>query len=496
MKLNCTEDKLNRAKHIQPLTKLLTNISDESFVMTVSAPYGGGKTFFIDLWKRYLEDNGYKTLYYNAWENDIANNPLMSFISCFDEFGLDNISWKELVESAADIFADEILLNPKIMGNCFNYVSPKLGCLVHNISFLGKKIKETSQLIKNKAECKNLFIEQVDNEKRKKEQIARLKAILKKIINKQKNHKLIVFIDDLDRCSPAYAIKFLEYVKHLFDIEGCIFVLAVDEEQLKSSVEVIYGNKNGEDFLSKIIDFKFNLPSPNISELIRYFANELKWNKYFKVLNVWQFSKKDKKDNFLDVFNTIAKVFHLSARDVLHICQDLNIVFNSHDVDLVSPTYLMLTYIMENYKYKIVKEIQPYVKEHRSYIQAINHYCSAKHYELSNSKEKSVLYQSGYQPIRINQQSHLTNFLTMLENDANISDEKRYTEAFFALSVSDFDQKRYSNVYQNSKKIIEDILVFDKEREKELQTIKDAMNNTNTLDNFLKGPFDNDEEDF
>lgn len=46
MKLNCAEDKLNRSKHLQPLTKLLDNLSEESFVMTVSAPYGGGKTFF------------------------------------------------------------------------------------------------------------------------------------------------------------------------------------------------------------------------------------------------------------------------------------------------------------------------------------------------------------------------------------------------------------------------------------------------------------------
>lgn len=58
MKLNCTEDKLDRSKHLKPLTKLLTNIGDESFVMTVSSAYGSGKTFFINEWQKYLNEGG------------------------------------------------------------------------------------------------------------------------------------------------------------------------------------------------------------------------------------------------------------------------------------------------------------------------------------------------------------------------------------------------------------------------------------------------------
>lgn len=50
-------DNLNRSKHIKPLTTLLSNIGNEdSFVMTVSAPYGGGKTFFVKMWQNYLKN--------------------------------------------------------------------------------------------------------------------------------------------------------------------------------------------------------------------------------------------------------------------------------------------------------------------------------------------------------------------------------------------------------------------------------------------------------
>lgn len=108
-----------------------------------------------------------------------------------------------------------------------------------------------------------------------------------------------------------------------------------------------------------------------------------------------------------------------------------------------------------------------------------------------------MVYPTRYQPIHINQQSHLTNFLNLLENNVDVSDKERYTEAFFALSVYDFDKKQYKNVYENSKKIIEDILVFDKERETELQIIKESMYELNTMDTFNSGPFYNDaDEDF
>lgn len=86
-------DKLKRSKHIIPLTTLLSNIGNEdSFVMTVSAPYGGGKTFFVKMWQNYLKEQNGHTLYYNAWENDFSINPLASFISCFSE--LDDVDPK------------------------------------------------------------------------------------------------------------------------------------------------------------------------------------------------------------------------------------------------------------------------------------------------------------------------------------------------------------------------------------------------------------------
>lgn len=58
---------------------------------------------------------------------------------------------------------------------------------------------------------------------------------------KQKELPAFIFIDELDRCRPSYAVEMLETIKHIFDISGVVFVVATDTEQLQHAVKVVYG---------------------------------------------------------------------------------------------------------------------------------------------------------------------------------------------------------------------------------------------------------------
>ena len=53
--------------------------------------------------------------------------------------------------------------------------------------------------------------------------------------------KAFLFVDELDRCRPDYAINYLETIKHVFDVHGLVFVLAVDYEQLECSAKALFG---------------------------------------------------------------------------------------------------------------------------------------------------------------------------------------------------------------------------------------------------------------
>ncbi len=84
--------------------------------------------------------------------------------------------------------------------------------------------------------------------------------------------KVIIFVDELDRCHPIYAIKTLEIIKHFFGIPNVIFVLAIDKKQIENSVRTVFGINIDETdgYLRKFIDVEFVLPVPNLKKLIDF----------------------------------------------------------------------------------------------------------------------------------------------------------------------------------------------------------------------------------
>ncbi len=54
---------------------------------------------------------------------------------------------------------------------------------------------------------------------------------------------MYIFVDELDRCRPTYAIQMLERIKHLFDIPNLAFVVATDTTSLSHSIKAVYGSE-------------------------------------------------------------------------------------------------------------------------------------------------------------------------------------------------------------------------------------------------------------
>ncbi len=82
--------------------------------------------------------------------------------------------------------------------------------------------------------------------------------------------KIVVFVDDLDRCLPEKAVQLLEGLKVLLDIPGFVFVIGVAREVIERGIRVhykeLYANHSDDlpkierDYLDKIIQFPFTLP--------------------------------------------------------------------------------------------------------------------------------------------------------------------------------------------------------------------------------------------
>jgi ABC-type enterochelin transport system ATPase subunit len=83
--------------------------------------------------------------------------------------------------------------------------------------------------------------------------------------------RVVIFIDDLDRCSADNAISVLEAIKLFFDTEGCVFVVGLDREVIEQALTARYDKRDdldgaqmprvqGAEYLSKIFQVGFTLP--------------------------------------------------------------------------------------------------------------------------------------------------------------------------------------------------------------------------------------------
>ena len=75
--------------------------------------------------------------------------------------------------------------------------------------------------------------------------------------------RLIVFIDDLDRCIPEKAIDVLEAIKLFLNVQGSVFIIGADKKVIENGILQIYGEKSGSwgrNYLDKIIQIPVNLP--------------------------------------------------------------------------------------------------------------------------------------------------------------------------------------------------------------------------------------------
>ncbi len=206
----------------------------ESLVLSLNASFGSGKTTFLDMWKhQILQESSFSedpiVVDVNAWNDDFCGDPLVALIKgLIQGLKIENKETSELEEAARDVgwlltaYGNQVL--NKITG---------LDLVAAN-EFVEKKASERLE----KSSPPNDFFELYEN---KSKALAALKNAIKNII-KSENRVILVLVDELDRCRPDYAISFLETIKHVFDIAGVVFVLAVDRGQLECSAKAAFGS--------------------------------------------------------------------------------------------------------------------------------------------------------------------------------------------------------------------------------------------------------------
>jgi KAP family P-loop domain len=243
-------DMLERRQFAEGICRLISRV--KGGVIAVDGEWGVGKTWFGENLKKLIDDDGeYATVWLDAFEADWDDDPALTLIAEISaQMPLDDRV--EFIEKVAPYVLKAIpavaKAGVKVVGNYFGADKDIVDGVSEAIngageSYVKKKIEELAE---------------------KRKALAHLKSIVEAYVKKQVSGKIIIFVDEIDRCSPGYSIKLLERLKHLFDIDGVFFILLWNRAQIKNTVEAFYGaGTNGQMFLDKFIDYPLSLSISN-----------------------------------------------------------------------------------------------------------------------------------------------------------------------------------------------------------------------------------------
>ncbi len=253
-------DLLNREKDGERLSELVGRI-DDPLVIALDGAWGSGKTVFLKCWVgEHLKREGNTDLpvYFDAFRHDYMDDPLISLVGAIGERIEKDESkaakaWKVVRKNAPSLA--RIGLAMATYGA--TEVAGKVGDALINAT--SKESEKAIDAFWAREQGRRAAMQEFRNA---------LTTLTEPDEQGTPTRKLIIIIDELDRCRPDYALSLLEVIKHFFSVPGVHFVLGVNKAALEDMVRVRYGSgTRAGTYLEKFISLEIRLPDIIISDL-------------------------------------------------------------------------------------------------------------------------------------------------------------------------------------------------------------------------------------
>lgn len=243
------EDLFGINKYQKALTKFIT-LTDTPITIALQGEWGSGKTSLMNQLRWDLCDKDgalYFPVWINTWQYSLMKTPNQAIISilegCINQIGALNPSTQKWETS-----------------------KKKIGGIFKKMATIGTKMAVSTVGIDGSA-IDDLFTPSESTESeilQLKNEIAQL--IDEALITDTTKQGFIFYIDDLDRIDPPVAVEILELLKNIFDLDKCVFILAIDYDVVIKGLKSKFGeltDKNEREFrafFDKIIQLPFSMP--------------------------------------------------------------------------------------------------------------------------------------------------------------------------------------------------------------------------------------------
>lgn len=247
-------DCLGFTRYVDSLVSVCITPDIAPLAMGVFGSWGSGKTTLMRMMEKSLEfqkEQGVRTLWFNAWQYDGKEEIQSALINAILEKVQEGQS---LVAEAKETLkrlkeGTSVLRLTKFIARSALTLTPDIG------GFLSCFQDETDRVTKT---------------------IASFETDFTRFLEQMKVSRMVVFIDDLDRCQSKQVIETFETIKLFLNVPECTFVIGADDVKIRRAVEETYEipartqKAYADDYLEKIIQIPFRIPVQRLEDIQSY----------------------------------------------------------------------------------------------------------------------------------------------------------------------------------------------------------------------------------
>lgn len=247
-----TQDDLFGIQIYQDALVEYIRLTDTPITIALQGEWGSGKTSLMNLLRYNLcdmDDAPYYPIWINTWHYSLMKTPQQTIISILEgiihqigELNPSKQNWEESKRKIGGLFKKMATVGTKVAAGAVGID----GGLVDELFEGGENSAASSDIVKLKSEISKLIEEALATNASKQ--------------------GFTFYIDDLDRIDPPVAVEILELLKNIFDLEKCVFVLAIDYDVVIKGLKPKFGDltdaneREFRSFFDKIIQLPFSMP--------------------------------------------------------------------------------------------------------------------------------------------------------------------------------------------------------------------------------------------
>jgi KAP family P-loop domain len=249
--------------------------SDARFAIGIFGGWGSGKTTLMRAIQKNLDDDSVIAVEFSAWRYEKEEHLIVPLLDTVREALLE---WGEQHREDRELARETAATVGKVMKSILAGVSLKFGVPgAIDVSFDANKALEARRQMRQADDAARIPRSFYHASFRA------LRDAFKSFVGSDGDRRIVVFIDDLDRCLPESALQVLESMKLFFDLEGFVFVVGLDRAVVQFAIDSKYGHEgsaagngdakallgrvSGEEYIKKIFQVPFNLAPVSVEQL-------------------------------------------------------------------------------------------------------------------------------------------------------------------------------------------------------------------------------------